>query len=237
MIAHCPAARAQAAPQDVEWIRSGDRPSQLGLSFANTASPGLEARQGRSRSEQDHHEIGPASVTVGRPARRFGSLAGRRRTSNLITTLPDLTGAQTSIGPREDSTTNEVLSDSVAVVPGGRRRSAFGSRFSATPSTPSALHLRDSTVTSGYNPSHDSGTLGRWGTIGRRFNGAKVSSKSSAAGPVPGLAVRIPGKEVEHQMGEPLAAAANASTVEPVVVEEPGAEARMRVALCTFTSA
>jgi len=84
---------------------------------------------------------------------------------------------------------DEILSDSEVIGPGGRRRSAFSPRFSAVPSTPSTLHLRDSTGASGYSLSCESGTLWRWGTIGRKFKGAKVGSKSSAAGPVSGLAV------------------------------------------------
>jgi len=117
-----------------------------------------------------------------------------------------------------------VLSDSEAVGPGGRRGSAFGFRFSAASSTPSTLHLRDSTGASGYSSSHGSGTLRRWGFVRRKFKGANVGSKSSAAGPVPWLAVQTTSEEVERHLGEPLAAAANASAVKPVVVEEPEAE-------------
>ena len=165
-----------------------------------------------------------ADPRAGGFARRFGSLARRRRTSILITTPPNLPGAQTRTGPRRDSTTDEVLCDSEAVGPGGLRCSAFSSRFSAAPSTPSTLHSRESTSTSGYSSSRDSGVLGRWGTIGRTFKGTKVGSKSSVAGPVPGLAVQTPGEKVERHVSEPLTAAANASAAEPVVVEEPEAE-------------
>jgi len=44
------------------------------------------------------------------------------------------------------------------------------------------------------------------------------------AGSASGLPVRTPGLEVEHHQGEPLAAAAYASSVKPVVVEEAEAE-------------
>jgi len=156
-------------------------------------------------------------------ARRLSSLAGRPRTSSLSTKSPDLPGEQTSTCTRSDSTAAEVFSDSEAVGPGGRRGSTFRSRFSAASSAPSSLHLRDSTGASGYSSSRGSGTLGRCGTVGRKFKGANFDNKPSATGPVPRLAVRTPDKEVERHLGEPLVAAANASPVEPVVVEEPEA--------------
>ena len=83
------------------------------------------------------------------------------------------------------------------------------------------MHLRDLTGASGYSSSRSSGALGLWGTVGRKFKGTNVGSESSAEGPVPWMAVRIPDKEVERHLGEPLVAAANASPVEPVGVEEP----------------
>jgi len=91
---------------------------------------GCESKQGETRSERDDHFIWRTffSRTNGF-VRRFGSLAGRWRASSLTTARPYLPGSQIATGAGKDSTTERVFSDSEAVGAGGRRRSAFGSRF------------------------------------------------------------------------------------------------------------
>ena len=53
-------------------------------------------------------------------ARRFGSLARRRRTCSFTVTSPDRPGTLTLAGPRMDSVADEALSDGDAVGSGGR---------------------------------------------------------------------------------------------------------------------
>jgi len=78
-------------------------------------------------------------------ARCFGSLAGCLATSSLITKPHDLPVSQTSKGVRIHSTSDEVLSHSVAVGPARRlfiadaSSSTDASVFSA-PSRPHTLH-------------------------------------------------------------------------------------------------
>ena len=112
-------------------------------------------------------------------------------------------GPKTSTGAR-DNMADEVLSVMQAVAPGGRRCSTFGSRFSAGSTTLSTLPSRDTTGLSGYSSSRDSGTLGRWGTTGRKFEGAKVGSKLLLSGPVPGLAVRRQARRSSVTRSDPL---------------------------------